>query len=324
MTEEILENLYRIKIPLPGIPLRSLNSYVIKAAEQNLIIDTGMNRQECMDAMQAGLTELGVNLSKTSFFITHSHADHLGLVPNLAVDTSKVYFNQPDADRIKYAGRWDDSVDFARMHGFPEGDLQRLLQSHPAYKYGQEDNPDFHILREGDTIEIGDYLFRCVATPGHTPGHMCLYEPNKKVLVAGDHILSDITPSIQLWSHGRNPLEEYLASLDKVQKLDIQLVLPGHREFVRSCRERIQELKHHHERRTDEVLSILEKGSQSAFQVASQMTWDVACDSWNSFPLMQKWFATGEAIAHLKYVEEKGLARGEMWGENVLFSLNKY
>jgi len=70
--------------------------------------------------------------------------------------------------------------------------------------------------------------------------------------------------------------------------------------------ERIDELKEHHLVRAEEVLSILNKESKDAFQVASEMTWDIDCDSWDQFPLAQKWFATGEAIAHLRYLEEEG------------------
>jgi hypothetical protein len=47
-------------------------------------------------------------------------------------------------------------------------------------------------------------------------------------------------------------------------------------------------------------------GNLSAYEVASRMTWDIKCDSWEAFPLAQKWFATGEAIAHLRYLLEKG------------------
>ena len=272
--------------------------------------------------MQTGLKELGVDLRKTDFFITHLHADHLGLVSNLATDTSTIYFNQPDADRFKSGFLWDDFVSFARLNGFPEKELQAVRHSHPGFKFRSKENLVFHILKEGDTISIGDYVFKCVETPGHTWGHMCLYEPNKKIFVAGDHILNDITPNIQLWSDEWNPLKEYLASLDKVYELDIELVLPGHRSIFRNCKERIQELKHHHEKRLDEIISILGKGSKNAFQVASQMSWDIVYDSWDLFPVSQKWFAIGEAIAHLKYLEEKGIIRREMRGKKRVFSLN--
>ena len=318
----ILPNLYRIEIPLPRNPLKALNSYAIKGPERNLVIDTGWNQQECMDAMQAGLKELEIDIRKTDFFITHLHTDHLGLVSSLVKDTSKIYFNQPEADRIKSGISLDDLMDFARLNGFPEKELQRVLHSHPGFKFRSKGPMSFHILKEGDTLSISDYVFHCVETPGHSKGHMCLYEPNKKILVAGDHILGDITPTITLWSDEWNPLKEYLESLDKVYQLDIKLVLPGHREIFRDPKERIQELKDHHQKRLDEIIAILRKGRKNAFQVASRMTWDIAYDSWDLFPVSQKWFATGEAISHLKYLEEKEVIRKEMRQQKIIYLLN--
>ncbi len=321
MIEEILANLYKIEIPLPQNPLKSLNSYVIKNSGRNLIIDTGWNQEECKNAMKSGLRELGVNINKTDFFITHLHADHLGLVSDLATETSTIYFNQPDADRFKSGFPWDDILKFAHLNGYPENELQANRQSHPGFRFRSKGNLDFFILKEGDMINIGDYVFKCVETPGHTLGHMCLYEPIKKIFVAGDHLLNDITPTIQLWSDDWNPLKEYLSSLDKVLGYDIELVLPGHRTIFKNYKERIQELKDHHQKRLDEIISILGKGGQDAFQVASQMGWDIIYDSWDLFPVSQKWFAIGEAIAHLKYLQEKGVIRRERWEQRIVFFL---
>jgi glyoxylase-like metal-dependent hydrolase (beta-lactamase superfamily II) len=152
---------------------------------------------------------------------------------------------------------------------------------------------------------------------------MCLYEPNKNIFVAGDHIISGITPMIQLWSDEWSPLKEYLASLDKVYGLDVELVLPGHGSVFRTCRERISELKYHHQNRLGEVLSLLEKGSKNAYQTASRMRWDIATEysSWDRFPVLQKFFATGEAIAHLKYLEEKEIIRKETKREEIIYSI---
>ena len=325
MAEEILKNLYKIEIPLPGSPLKALNSYVIRTPKRNLIIDTGWDREECRNAMEAGLRELGVELGKCDFFITHRHTDHLGLVSTLATETSKIYFNQPDADSTEESAvRWNDSFKYARMSGLPERELQTVLDGHPGYKYRTKGRLAFTILKESAPLNIGEYSFKCVETPGHTEGHMCLYEPSKKIFICGDHILNDITPNIQLWSDEWNPLKEYLISLDKVSEFDIDLLLPGHRKIFGDCKKRIVELKEHHRRRIDEILSILRNGSKNAFQVASEMSWDIAdvYDSFDLFPVAQKWFATGEAIAHLKYIEEKSIIRRKMLKHKIVYSLN--
>jgi len=320
LVEQILPNLYRIEVPLPKNPLKALNSYVIKDKERSLIIDTGMNREECKKALRAGLNELGVDLKKTDFFITHMHADHSGLVSSLAQDTSRVFCSQPDADIINTWSHWDSMCSHARLNGFPENLLQKVLERHPGFKYRGRGKVRFNIKKEGDVISAGNYRFHCVETPGHTKGHLCLYEPGKKILVAGDHILRDITPNISLWPDKENTLNEYLKSLNKINNFNIELVLPGHRRIFRDCKKRIEELVSHHQARADEVLSIVKKGDKDAFQVASQMSWDLTYESWDLFPVSQKWFATGEAIAHLKYLEEKGEIQRKIREQKIIFS----
>ena len=322
MIEELLPNLFRIEIPLPNNPLKYLNSYVIKDSPRNMIIDTGLNRKECLEAMQAGLREIDVDLEKTDFFITHLHADHFGLVAELVREGGKIFFNRPDTELIEAKGSWETMLNYGGLNGFPKEELETTLRSHPGYKFGSEWIPELSILNDDDTIAIGDYEFKCVETPGHTRGHTCLYEPAKKVLLSGDHILIDITPNIQCWSDHENPLGNYLDSLDKVYDLEVDLVLPGHRRLFKDHRERIRELKEHHKRRADEVLTILDSGPRHAFQVASEMTWDITYKSWEEFPLTQKWFATGEAIAHLRYVEDMGHVSRTMEGGTTLFLLN--
>jgi len=326
LIEEILPGLYRLEIPLPNSPLKATNSYVIKSPGRNLVIDTGMNREECMSAMRSGLADLGVDLEETDFFITHMHADHSGLVSALAGEKSRIYCSGPDSVMISPDVRPVENwfklmTDFALMNGFPENVLQEALRMHPGFRYSARGRLEFHVVGEGDAIDIGDYNFRCVETPGHTPGHICLYDPGKKILVSGDHILDDITPNISLWDSNRNPLGQYLDSLDKVSGLEIDLVLPGHRNPIRDCRGRINELKDHHRDRTGEVMSILGKGGSNAYQVASRMTWDLTYESWDLFPAPQKWFATGEALSHLKYLEEKQLINRTDGEGGILFSI---
>lgn len=310
MPVEVLPHVYQIEVPLLNNPLKALNSYVIKAGARNLIVDTGLNRQECLAAMHAGLEALGVDLERTDFFLTHLHADHTGLVAELTSESSRIYFSALDASILSYTEYWREVLDFACLNGFPAEDLNKAIERHPGYGYSYQQiakEISFSFLKEGDLLNYGDYRLYCIETPGHTKGHLCLYEPEKKVLFAGDHILRDITPNISLWSAEENPLKEYLASLEKVSQLEVSLVLPGHRSIFTDCQQRIEELKDHHQERAAEVLEILREGELDAYQVAARMTWDLSYPSWELFPIAQKWFAHGEAIANLKYLEEEGL-----------------
>jgi glyoxylase-like metal-dependent hydrolase (beta-lactamase superfamily II) len=306
MCEEVLPGLFRNKIPLPESPLKYLNSYIIRDSERSLIVDTGLNRKECLDAMFKGLAVLGIDLSQSDIFITHLHADHFGLISKLATDSTNILFSRPEKELMESWEGFGAMVDYAARSGFPENELEAALDKHPGAKYGTDWVPELKILDDGDFIDVGGYHFKCVTTPGHTLGHTCLYDQERKILLAGDHILIDITPNIQCWSDTANPLKDYLASLDKVYHMQIDLVLPGHRRLIDNPRARIEELKKHHAHRLDEVLTILKKGPMSAFQTASLMTWDIDCENWDQFPVAQKWFALGEAISHLRYLEEEG------------------
>lgn len=310
MAEELFPNLFRIKIPLPESPLKYLNSYVIKGGKRNLIVDTGLNRDECKTAMMDGLKELNINLDSVDIFITHLHADHFGLVGELATKQSGIYFNRPDTEIIENWQGFEPMIQYGAKNGFPGKILRSALHQHPGFKYGSKWLPVLRlsILNDNDTLEIGDYKFTCIQTPGHTRGHTCLYEAKKRFLIAGDHVLHDITPNIQCWRDDGDPLKDYIDSLNKVYSLDVKRVLPGHRRLFDNFRERIDELKHHHELRIAEVMTILkQKPNLSAFEVASKMTWDIVANSWDDFPVAQKWFATGETISHLRYLENKKL-----------------
>ncbi|HVN22945.1 MAG TPA: MBL fold metallo-hydrolase [Syntrophorhabdales bacterium] len=318
MVDQIDRNLFRIEVPLPHNPLKSVNSYVVLDDHRNLVVDTGLNRKECEQVFLAGLHELRVDPERTDFFITHLHADHLALVTTVASDASTIYLNMPDAQRLALFFNRKNLAHFARLEGFPESQIDEALDSHPAFKYGIAQLPHFEPCGEGNTISIGDYRLICMETPGHSFGHTCLYEPRKKYLIAGDHILGDITPNIQCWFDDWDPLAKYLESLDRTYQLEVELVLPGHRSIFNNCKARIEELKRHHEERALEALAILSEGPQNAYQVASRMTWDIVCDSWDLFPVAQKWFAVGEAIAHLRYLAGIGrLVRETISGKAV-------
>jgi glyoxylase-like metal-dependent hydrolase (beta-lactamase superfamily II) len=212
-------------------------------------------------------------------------------------------------------------LEFASLCGLPEKELLNARDNHPGYKYKPDGKVDFEIVQDQQEIEIGKYHFICTLTPGHTDGHMCLYEPEHKLLIAGDHILEEITPNISQWTIN-NPLSNYLSSLEKIKQLEVKLVLPGHRRIFKQCKRRIQELLKHHQNRLQEVLQLLALQPSNAFDLASRMTWDMSYETWEEFPIAQKWFATGEAQAHLTHLEAQGLLQKQLIQKHYVYSLS--
>lgn len=320
MVDTVTEGLYRIEVPLPKSPLKELNSFVIKGKDRNLVIDTGFNRTACREAMEQGIRELGLDLSKTDFFITHMHADHSGLVTDLATETSTIYFSRIDSRVFDKDSDWRPMIDYAGVNGFPADELMKALDSHPGFKYSPKTIPELSLVDDGDIISIGDFRLKCLATPGHTQGHICLFDEAKGLLFSGDHILYDITPHIESWSYQVNALQDYLDSLDRVYNLPVKLVLPGHRTFFTDLKGRIDELKEHHRERADEALDVVNGRTMNAYEIAAGMSWDIDCETWEEFPIAQKWFATGETIAHLRYLESEGRILRNANRETVTFS----
>lgn len=217
-----------------------------------------MYNDECFNAMQVALKKLDVDPKKTDFFITHSHVDHIGLIFRLIHAGSVVYMNELETQLISKvtSGVLLSEIGvLLHMSGFPENDPEKILPPYARRQYKSGNTLPFRFVEDKDIIERGEYRFTCVKTPGHSKGHVCLYEPDKRILVAGDHILGDITPGIQLRVDNENPLKEYLSSLDKVSALDIDVVLPGHRALFKNPKNRIEEIKDHHRQRNNEVLA---------------------------------------------------------------------
>lgn len=322
MTEKILPDIYRVEIPLPHNPLKSLNSYLIQGPARNLLIDTGFNQPECRAAMDAGRQELGFSMDETDIFVTHIHGDHTGLVHYLSRPGTRVLCDSYTAQAFRglvsdYWEYFDQLLVQGGLAGISHAD-------HPGYKYKGAAVGNVHVIADGDLIEVGRYRWRCISTPGHAPDHMCLYEPRLGILFSGDHILGDITPNNTLWdppwTATRDLLQEYFDSLDKIERLAVKITLPAHRAIIPDCYLRIRQLREHHCRRLQDILDILGDAKMYGAQVASQMKWDMRGKRWDEFSSAQKIFAGGEALSHLTHLVLKGILVRELIGDRVYYS----
>lgn len=321
MVTEVAENIYRIGIPLPENPLRELNSYFVRGAQgkRNLLVDTGFRRPECREVLLDGLAQLRALPEETDLFITHFHADHMGLAEEICGQSSRVYVEEHDLAYLKRivapGGRYDRACRF-EAEGFPSAALERFYATDPAMKMNVTRVTErFAAVRDGDTLDAGGCAARVLWMPGHTPGNAMLWLQERKIMFTGDHVLFDISPNITFWETSPDALGDYLQSLKKAEKYPVALALPGHRGSG-EYQARIGELLEHHARRMEEIGRILcERPGLTAYETAGAMRWRIRADSWEAFPLSQKWFAMGECLAHLDHMCALGLAvRREIGG----------
>lgn len=328
MIQELFQGIYKIEVPLPKNPLRMLNSYLIRGNDRHLLVDTGFNRPECFDALTGALKELGAQRDKLDLFLTHLHADHCGLAADLPEDpAAKLYCSERDTIGMNNTTRgpvfWDGYLQRMLPHGITERQIEHLTTSHPARRFCPSHEIATTLVNDGDTLHYGGYELQVLSTPGHTPGHVSLYEPRLKAFFSGDLILGDITPNIATWDDFPDALGTYLNNLQRIGGMDIALTLPGHRSLIEDTNKRIGQLHAHHAARLNEVRSILGDGPANTYQVAARMSWDMRYDSWEDFPIPQQWFATAEALSHLEHLVALGEVTGAAENGKVLFALKK-
>lgn len=315
MPEEILKNIYRIPVPLPGNPLKELNAYLIKGADRNVLIDTGFRQPACREALFGGLRELGVRRGETDVLLTHLHSDHAGLAPE-AVGERAIYVSAVDrpslADLAYRESYWGAMNDRFLEEGFPKHLMARMHETNPARSMAPPVGGNYESLADGQALEAGGYRLQCLLMPGHTPGQMCFWMEEQGVMFTGDHVLFDITPNITAWPNLPDALGAYLESLKRIRRYDAALALPGHRKSG-DLRTRVDELLDHHRRRLDEALEVVKAhpGAPS-YELAGHMTWKIRASSWADFPVAQKWFAVGECMSHLDRLMAEGVVRKEL------------
>lgn len=299
-----------INVPLPDNPLRNLNSYVIRTLEHSLIIDTGFNRPECRDALWTGITELKLDLSKTSLFLTHYHSDHIGLVWDFVNLGIPVYMSRSDYEyyhMLQSGGLFAMEKAFIN-EGFPAEQMVLQSMENQGRKFAPKPGFPVRKVEDGDALPAEGLELRAIRTPGHTPGNMVLYLPQSELLFSGDHILFDITPNISMWPQIANPLSDYIASLQKIRKLPTRTAFPAHRTSGPDTHRRIDQIIEHHNQRLAEIYqAVVVHPGYTAYDLAGQIKWSARGLGWEQFPPHQRWFAMGETLAHLHHLVEKEL-----------------
>jgi len=320
------EDLYTFPIPLPRNPLKWLNCYVLKGqgSQRNLLVDTGFFLPECTAALDEGMARLGLKPEDTDVFLTHLHSDHAGNARYLQDKGCRILMGAADYAIISRPSqvRWTRSGQHAIDEGMPWDHMDRMRRTNSEVSVTSGDF-DAVQFTDGDRFSCAGRGLECVLTPGHTPGHMCLYDPESKTMLLGDHVLFDISPNITFWIDVADPLGDYLNSLRALGRFDIQRALPGHRRQPEiSVNERVEQLLEHHARRLQNTMEVLaEEPGLTAYDLAGKMRWRIHARSWEDFPPGQQYFALGETLSHLDHLILQGRVRRDDSGEHPRYYL---
>ncbi|HVN88558.1 MAG TPA: MBL fold metallo-hydrolase [Candidatus Binataceae bacterium] len=311
---EVHPGIYEIFLPLPMRPT-IINVYLVDCHGAWTLIDTGMNTADSIATLEDAFRQVGTKVEDLHTLIgTHHHVDHFGSSITLKKRSgARAYLHQLESERINRILTFGppssrpDAVEFFRTNGFP-------IDKHPpegmrpvwfgTEMYSPLEKPDKY-LNDGDQITVGDRTFEIIWTPGHAPGHCVVYLRKEKVLIVGDHLLPKITPHVGLYPSAPtgNPLGDFINSQVKVQRFDVELVLPAHGGVFQDHRHRSNQLIEHHRYREAEMLDLVRRKPKCAFDVASQVFGD------EDRPIVHVMAATFETLAHLEMARIEGRAK---------------
>jgi glyoxylase-like metal-dependent hydrolase (beta-lactamase superfamily II) len=303
---EVLPGVFILELPLP-FSLGLINVYLVRLQDGWMLIDTGMDTEPCFNALDRARQGVGIAWSDIrTILLTHIHPDHIGLArqvgqltgARLMLHQADVRFlhdlSEHDASRafqhqvLRSAGVSQESI--AGMEGTLEGIRKTFYRIEPD-----------RALSGGETIETAFGPLEVIWTPGHSPGHVCLYNAGRRVLFSGDHILEHISPNIG-WMPDHDALGEFLSSLDRVAALEVELILPSHGAPFRGHREWVAKTRAHHTQRCNRLLAALDGQSKTAADLIPAL-WDRALS-----PFHYR-FALFELLAHLDHMQRMGRVR---------------
>jgi glyoxylase-like metal-dependent hydrolase (beta-lactamase superfamily II) len=332
--------LYRLRTPMSSsaLPWVMPYAFVPNTAEGVTLFDAGFGTSDATEAMTAQLAALGRTPADVRrLIVSHFHPDHVGMAGWLKDQNPDLELVMHRADAAIYAGMdrghdfWETEMrDWGIRHGFSASDLDQADEkrrdrhgkepAHDTSKKTEEEQwkmrrtEPSRLVEDGEEIVFDGWTLVSLWTPGHTPGHLCITIPDERLTFTGDHVLSRITPNVSYQAEDeevdRNPLAEFLASLQKTADLDTRLALPAHEELIEDLPARCRYIIEHHHERADEVIEGIAKvanpAGATALEIAGEVTWN---RPWETFSIWKRRSAIGETLAHLRWVETQGRVR---------------
>ena len=315
---EVAAGVFELRLPIPfedGL----VNVFLFTDGKAADLLDCGMNSDESLDAIRRALDHLGAKRLRR-LMVTHIHPDHYGAAGTLAGGDglADLYIHRLEVPLVhpRYV-ELEHLVEEVRhyllVNGAPLDEAEVLSNSQRALSQVVKTAEPSVQLDGAETVQMGTRHVRVEWTPGHSPGHICLYEAAEGLLFAGDHILPELSPNIGLHPQSTpDPLHEYLEGLRRMASREPNLVLPAHGRPFTQIAQRVDALVSHHRRRLDQIVEILGRDEKSG--------WQVALDIWgprdNPY---EKRLALQEGLAHLQALAVEGQVGKTVTPESVLW-----
>jgi glyoxylase-like metal-dependent hydrolase (beta-lactamase superfamily II) len=232
--ERVLPGLFRLRLPLPWPGVPHCNAWAVRAGDGFVLFDTGMHQPDSIVHLERALAMCNLRLEDARLVVcTHAHTDHCGQAATIVARAGCELWMHPKHEHL--TRRLEDPqamlarrLEIARQSGVPEEPLRRYAEHNSGRESGIAGpiEPNRELL---DGVTVGSDLGEWVAyeTPGHAPSHVCLFQPERRLLISGDHLLGRISLYFD-YGYSPDPVGEFLSSLDVAERLGARLCLPGH------------------------------------------------------------------------------------------------
>jgi len=271
--ERVLPGIYRLRLPLPWPGVPHCNAWAVAAADGIVLFDTGMDLPGSLAHLERALAMCNLRLENVRLVVcTHAHSDHYGQAGSILDRTGCELWMHPNhAHMIKMAedpqAALERRLEVARQSGVPEEPLRRFAAERKSLSTGISAIVEPHRqLLDGVTVEtdLGNWI--AYETPGHAPSHVCLFQPERRLLISGDHLLGRISLYFD-YGYSSDPVGEFLGSLGVVEGLSARLCLPGHGRTFTDVHAHIEGNRKLVHERLSAVSEALGSGPLTAFEI---------------------------------------------------------
>ena len=308
MAREVAPGILWLRMPLP-FALDHINLWLCPDGDGWIQIDCGYGDAQTRALWEQHFAATYNGRPLHRVIATHYHPDHLGNAAWLAqrwecaVAMPQAEYLTAHAVAGERAGYGSTATcDLFAMHGLEPEHVAALSARGNRYRRGVPELPWTHErLLAGDDVVIGANRWRVIPGYGHSPEHASLYCAALGVLISGDMLLPKISTNVSVWAiePDGDPLGRFLSSLGRFEELPREtLVLPSHGLPFVGIGERVAQLRAHHAAR----LAELEAAADTAMTAADA----VPLLFRRELDVQQRFFAMGEAIAHLNHLWHAG------------------